>query len=143
VAIIDGAKVFIRHKKSGKYLFVLRDDVPHIPHPNEWSLIGGGIEDGESSREAAHREIVEEIGIQVEHLKLIVEEPVQFDVDGITYDLTAHLFLAETDKKINEMILTEGQELRYMSIDEAEKLDNLTPNLKRPLSVYRKLLENN
>ena len=38
--------------EENRVLFQLRDNKPNIPHPNKWSLFGGGIEQGERPEEA-------------------------------------------------------------------------------------------
>ena len=63
--VSDGAKVFIKNKKLGKYLFVLRDDKLGIPNPNCWGLLGGGINLGEEPLQALKREIKEEVNIEL------------------------------------------------------------------------------
>jgi 8-oxo-dGTP diphosphatase len=62
--ISSGSKIFIKNKKTGRFLFILRDDIETIPYPNCWSIVGGGIEKGETPIEALKREIEEEINIK-------------------------------------------------------------------------------
>ncbi len=49
--------------QSGRFLFQLRDDLPHVVGGGKWCLFGGGVEQGESLIEAARREFHEETGI--------------------------------------------------------------------------------
>ncbi|MBF6424033.1 NUDIX domain-containing protein [Nocardia cyriacigeorgica] len=90
-------------------LMYLRDDKPDILYPNMWSLLGGMIEAGETPAECVVREIEEEIGVQLD------PDTVQFlctrDLDfGIE-----HTFTAAVDFDIDDVVLTEGQELRWFS----------------------------
>jgi len=55
----DGAFVVIFNKKRDKVLLVKRRDFP------VWVLPGGQVEEGESAKEAAVREVKEEAGIKV------------------------------------------------------------------------------
>lgn len=48
--------------KGKKALLALRDNNPSISYPNHWSLTGGSVEDGETYKEAAIRELKEETG---------------------------------------------------------------------------------
>jgi 8-oxo-dGTP diphosphatase len=48
---------------GGRILMQLRDDIAGIGHPGLWTLFGGGVEPGETLREAAVRELSEETGL--------------------------------------------------------------------------------
>lgn len=50
---------------KGELLFQLRDNKSGLPHPNKWSLFGGGIESGENSVQAILREVKEELGFDL------------------------------------------------------------------------------
>ncbi|MGM0585179.1 MAG: NUDIX domain-containing protein [Pseudomonadota bacterium] len=57
-----GALVFAVDGEA-RALMQLRDDRPHVPGPGMWAPFGGGVEAGESLREAAVREFEEETGL--------------------------------------------------------------------------------
>ena len=46
-----------------RFLLQRRDHVPHIWYPGAWGLFGGGIDPGESERDALRRELQEEMAI--------------------------------------------------------------------------------
>lgn len=50
---------------QGRILLQLRDHGPNTVHPGRWGLFGGGVEGGESLREAVIREFAEEVGVVV------------------------------------------------------------------------------
>lgn len=53
---------------AGHYLMHLRDAAEGICDPGVWSLLGGGREPGESLEDAIHRELREEIGVDLPDL---------------------------------------------------------------------------
>lgn len=57
-------------KKGDKYLLTLRID-EHPEHHNLWQLPGGSMEFGETPEMTLHREVREELGVEVEIVKLI------------------------------------------------------------------------
>jgi 8-oxo-dGTP pyrophosphatase MutT (NUDIX family) len=63
--------------KSGKMIGQQRDDKPGIDNPGKIATFGGTVEEGESYRYAAWRELVEEetnLNIQEESLELFLED---------------------------------------------------------------------
>jgi 8-oxo-dGTP diphosphatase len=57
------AAVCLLFDAAGRVLLQLRDDAPGVAYPGTWSLFGGGVEDGETLRQAMVREIAEETGL--------------------------------------------------------------------------------
>lgn len=54
-------------EKNGKIL--MGKKVKNIgPYPNTWHLPGGGIEEGESFKEAVRREVMEETGLKIRNI---------------------------------------------------------------------------
>jgi 8-oxo-dGTP diphosphatase len=54
---------------EGKFLVQLRDNIPTIPSPGLWGLFGGHMEPGETPEIAVEREVLEEIGCQIQDWK--------------------------------------------------------------------------
>lgn len=79
-----------------------------------WAAPGGEIEHGETPLEAAHREIIEELG-----LDLILEGPVWVDHNSFEYryefvDNTDHYFRAECERQAPKLIGFTAEELEIM-----------------------------
>ena len=101
----------------GEVLMLLRDDRPDISYPNHWSLAGGRMERGETPEKAAHRELLEEIGIDLDltlwkrydrpHPPLIVDQ---------------HIYLAKIDLPLESLSLGEGQGMHFFKQYELKSL---------------------
>jgi 8-oxo-dGTP diphosphatase len=108
-------------------LMMLRDDMPGIAHPNKWSIPGGGCEPGEDERETICRELMEEVGIPA-------AEPLEawriIDRQGSGQLLTS--FIIQTRRELKDMVLNEGQELRFFAISQIPALN--TPPFVRSLT---------
>jgi 8-oxo-dGTP diphosphatase len=112
MSVQTSATVLFVHP-SGEVLLRLRDDRPDLPFPNQWDLVGGAVEHGETIAEAAVREVKEEIGIDVQGLEYFGEYPT---------DIHHHVFLAPLALPVEAIVLTEGQRLRYVSAPVARGL---------------------
>lgn len=65
--------------------------------PTEFVLPGGKVDDGESTVDAAVREVLEETGVQLEPKHLIV---IGEGDDGHGYDVTAFVYGKDVDKDL-------------------------------------------
>ena len=118
---------------DGDILVNLRDDDPRIIFPNQWSLIGGHVEEGESPEEGLVREVEEEIGY-----RLAEYYPLATFFDGQD---VRHLFLAPIDAPIDDLVLGEGQAIRYMDPARALAELDLCVTGRRCIEVYLRHLE--
>ena len=107
-------------RNGEKILLYLRDDKPGIGHPNHWALLGGQIEVGESPQVALEREIQEEVGCKASNISFVC----QLDVlnNPLCEDHTIFLFKGDMDHGLQDMHLTEGQDLGYFTADEFRAL---------------------
>lgn len=53
----------ILENTDGEVLLLLRDNKSTIVYPNQWTLIGGSVDEGETPEIAAHRELQAETGV--------------------------------------------------------------------------------
>lgn len=111
---------------SGEVLLRLRDDRADLPYPNQWDLVGGAVEPGETITEAALREVNEEIGLELRALEYFGEYPEL---------VLNNVFLAPLSVAVEDLVLTEGQRLRYVSAAEARTL-TLVPWVARLLDDF-------
>jgi len=96
-------------------LLVLRDNIPTIPYPGVWDIPGGHIEDNETAEECIVREMLEEIEVTVEGCTL-------FRVYEFS-DRTEHVFMKQADFDLQNIVLHEGQMLRWFSRNETSKVE--------------------
>lgn len=131
-----GAKAIVVH--NDKICLVLRDNNPEIPNPNKWNTPGGGIDEGETPREAIIRELKEEINLNATE---IIETGVTTYTDG---SVVYRYFVPVTDEQFKTIhLVSEGQKLAWFTFDEALALvDNvhLATYLETHVGDIRQLL---
>jgi 8-oxo-dGTP diphosphatase len=98
-------------------LLLLRDDTPTIACPNHWTLVGGRVEDGETPEVAAHREMLEEIGVDAD---LVFWKRYNREHPGAIVD--QYIYLCTLDVPFEMLTLGEGQDFRFFSPFEIKDL---------------------
>ena len=95
---------------EGRVLLQLRDDDDRILYPNHWGITGGNARAREKPENTARREVREETGLELDEFYPFTVTDVTLDsgVQNIT-----HYYYAKTDKTVDDMVLGEGQELRF------------------------------
>ncbi len=112
----EGTQIILLNDRR-ETLMYLRDDKPEIAYPNQWALLGGMIESGETALQCIVREIEEEIGIVLDLSE--VEHVATNDRDfGIE-----HTFFTRVTFEIDDVVLTEGQKLGWFSEHDAATTD--------------------
>jgi 8-oxo-dGTP diphosphatase len=110
----------ILFNREGQLLLLLRDNVPTIGHPNHWNIAGGVIEDGETPEDAALREVQEEIGARLAAVSLF--RLYEIDNDRREEPVPYYVYWSRLDKGVAELILGEGQAMRFFSPEELPAL---------------------
>ena len=78
------AGLFVINRKGRVFIGRRSDGPEHVDETHVWQMPQGGIDEGESPRDAAMRELMEEAG--TDKAEILAELP-----DWLTYDLPAHL----------------------------------------------------
>jgi 8-oxo-dGTP diphosphatase len=110
--------VIIKHL-DGKVLLNLRDEKPGIPFPNHWTLPGGRVESDETADRAAKRELHEETGLELPLSYWKIYERCHPDENIV---VEQHVFVGEIDDATPQLVLGEGQALRFFARNEISSL---------------------
>ncbi|HEY9809448.1 MAG TPA: NUDIX hydrolase [Halomicronema sp.] len=99
--------------QNGKFLMQLRDNIPTIVYPGNWTFFGGHMEPGEVPEVAVKRELLEEIGYTPNKL-------IKF---GCYADqkIVRHIFHAPLKIELNQLQLNEGCDMGLLTTEEIEK----------------------
>lgn len=131
----DGAKIIIL--SPDKILLFHRDNIPTIPAPDCWQLVGGGIEEGETPEQGLLREVKEEASYDLKEFELITKTKGSLGEDVWVYVA----FVEKEEEAKFSLGPGEGQEIGWFTFEEAFKL-RLTPGSRRLLLKYKSLGEN-
>lgn len=131
----DGANILIL--SPDKILLFHRDNIPTIRSPDCWSLIGGGIEDGETPEQALVREVKEETSYDIKEYKFVTK--IRGSLNENVWVYVA--FIGKDEEKEFVLGPGEGQGIGWFTINKALAI-NLTPGTRMMLSKYQGLVEN-
>lgn len=99
--------------------------------PNMWSQTGGGVDEGETTLQAALRECNEELGISIDlnNIELILSFKRKFDFVDV--------WLVKQDIDISDIVLQEEEvsDVKWASIDKIRELMK-TDKLAKSIEIY-------
>ena len=124
--LMDKNYVGILLERKGKLLFQLRDNNDKISNPNTWGLFGGGIEKGETPKQAIIREIKEELDITLDQKRII----------PLLKTKKISIFYYALENHQNKFSLHEGQAYHFFKIHEIIFKKNILFSLRLLLLVY-------
>ena len=118
------AKVICLFEQQGHFLFAEGFD----PTKNQHYLmpIGGGVEFGERSEDAIRREVLEEIGLDIQNLRLLNVIENLFTFDGVAGHEIVFVYQADLTEPLQSLLGVESNgvefNLRWLSGEEIRKL---------------------
>ncbi len=87
---------------------------PDRPHVRIWHTPGGGVDPGESDRDAAVREYREETGVDIEVGPHVWDRELRFGFNGSVYDQVEVFFLAQVEEHVADTSGHNALERRYL-----------------------------
>lgn len=102
-----------------RYLLQKREEGKKIYYPGHWGIFGGRVEKDEEISKAAFREIKEELNYLIRRLKYITRYT--------SAERTDILFAESIFVSLDNLKLTEGDEMRFFSYREILKLERIVP----------------
>jgi len=108
------------------------------PSAGKWGIPGGVVELGERIENAARREVREEVGLEIDNLKLLgaYDSIVRDNNGNVRYHYVIIEYLAEA-KSTDVKPSIEVAEYRWVTIEDIDKLD-ITPSLRELIRIYKK-----
>ncbi|MDP7244125.1 MAG: NUDIX domain-containing protein [Flavobacteriales bacterium] len=116
-------KVLLQHRTKDTKIF-----------PDYWAFFGGSIENEETPKEAAIREVYEELNFTAKDLKLVMRQ--NFNLLG--KKIIKNVFI-ELCKNKSSLKLKEGQDWGWYAIDETKKL-KMIPHDRKALEKIDKII---
>lgn len=117
--------------KNDEVLLQKRKKQPYLGIVN---IPGGKVQFGESTQEAGIRELYEESKLTIESMKLkMIDEVRTYDFDEKVFaHIIAYTYVC---REFNGKLEQENQEgeMRWHSLDEIHKIENIFPNLKKTI----------
>ena len=114
--------VLVLIKQGNKFLLTVRAEVDKGANNfyGYWQIPGGGLEFGESTETCAVREAREELGIDIEVVKLLPK--IEYDVRGSWHGLLITYMCTMKNPTAEIVLNEESSDYGWFTIDEAKSL---------------------
>lgn len=121
---------------AGRVLLQQRDDLTPPEGYGRWAIPGGGVEFGETARQAAIREIAEETALILDAVTYFSSIEVEHhDENPNSPSLVIHLFFARSDTPESMIVVGEGIAFRYFAPPDVPALP-MNPNGRHWLARF-------
>lgn len=100
---------------EGEILLLLRDNRSTLTCPNQWTLIGGKVEDGETPEMAARRKLEEETGLKTE-----LSFWKRYDREHPLFRIDQHIYTGKVEASGELLVL--GRDIQFFKPCEIEYL---------------------
>lgn len=105
----------IVENREGEVLLLLRDNKSTTIYPNQWTLVSGKVEEGETPELAAQRRLEEETG-----LKASLSFWKRYDREHLLFTVDQHIFTTKVE--ISRDLLVLGRDTHFFPPAEIEYL---------------------
>ena len=112
---------FIKNSSGDKFL-VLKRSMNEIAFPGKWSFPGGKLEKGEDIMQTLKREVLEEVGLDIEDNKFFLKDFTFIRPDG--HNVVGLCFIVKA-KSDNIIIPEDFDDFKWVSPDEFKHLDHI------------------
>lgn len=117
-------------KRGDKFILIKRNQ-QETAYPGKWCLPGGKMEREESILDALKREVKEEVGLEIENEKTLVQDFNFIRPDGI--NVVGLSFLVKP-KPGDVKLGSDFDGFRWISLDELEKFDHI-PGIEEAVKI--------
>lgn len=131
-----GAAAAIIVSPDRRFLLQHRDAKPGIWFPDSWGLFGGAIEAGETPAEALRRELKEELNFMPAEIRYFTQIAWDFDRWGLGVKLRYTFEVPLAADQIDDLVLHEGQGMKFFTADQVLREPRLTPYDGHALRMY-------
>jgi ADP-ribose pyrophosphatase YjhB (NUDIX family) len=104
----------------------------------KWAIPMGGIEEGEDPKDAAYREFIEEMGVDIDGDIEFVGKINRFNKQGIQKSIL-HVFLYET----NQRLIPDLENAKDGLLEQQNKIENQYHQLKEDINQLEQLNKHN
>jgi len=105
----------ILENTDGEVLLLLRDNKSNHIFPNQWTLVGGKVDAGETPEMAAHRVLEEETGLKAE-----LSFWKRYDREHQLFIIDQHIFTGKVENSRELLVL--GRDTQFFKSCEVEHL---------------------
>lgn len=116
--MVNRTVVAIILNKKGEFL-LQKKTLDYEWFPGEWGFFGGGMEEGETPKEAIKRELLEESGIEFNEIEFFGKET--SNLKGHNFEES--MFITKFEKDLSNIRLGEGAGFAFFDKTELENLN--------------------
>lgn len=117
----------------GQVLFIRR---AKDPARGKLALPGGFIEIGETAEESLRREILEEVGLEVDSLNYLCSQLNDYFYGGVTYPVLDLFFFSHVGLDSTPVALEDVQSLHWLTPSSVKPDEVAFPSIRKALQVY-------
>jgi NAD+ diphosphatase len=121
---------------TGAFLFDADDRVlfirrAHEPKKGYLAIPGGFIDPGETAEGALRREILEEVGLEIDSLRYVCSQPNRYNYAGVTYDVCDFIFAGTVENPGDAQMLDGVADIEWRRLEEVSETELAFPSIIR------------